>query len=98
MGSFHKWCEELRKSLIAACRENVHRTWHFYNDAIDHQKMSARWDEEIMMEKKLEKAQEDFIVVLYFHEQYELPHYWNTVAVARQKFAKIKSQVVNCVL
>ena len=92
MGSFHKLHEELRESLIAVCRENIRRTQSFYVDAIERQKASARRKEEIMMEKKLDEAQEDFIVALYFHEQYNSPRCWRTVEVAQQEYSRIGSQ------
>ena len=45
-----------------------------------------------MMEKKLDEAQEDFIVALYFHEQYNSHRCWRTVEVAQQEYSGIGSQ------
>jgi hypothetical protein len=42
------------------------------------------------MELKLEKAQDDFINVTYFHQQYHFPHCWETVEQAIMEYGKIK--------
>ena len=42
------------------------------------------------MERKLGKAQEEFIVAIYFYEQYHSPHCWLTKEKAMQEYGKIK--------
>ena len=44
-----------------------------------------------MMERKLGKAQEELIVIIYFYEQYHSPRCWVTKEKAMQEYGKIKS-------
>jgi hypothetical protein len=93
LGTFHSLPLELRDSLIAVARENVSRTRKFYDDALERQRAARQRKEEIMMERKLGKAQEEFIVAIYFYEQYHSPHCWVTKKKAMQEYGKIKSDV-----
>ena len=91
LGTFHSLPLELRDSLIAVARENVSRTRKFYDDALERQRAARQRKEEIMMERKLGKAQEEFIVAIYFYEQYHSPRCWVTTEKAMQEYGKIKS-------
>lgn len=46
---------------------------------------------EIMMERKLGQAQEEFIIAIYFYEQYHPPHCWAVKEKAIQEYEKTKS-------
>ena len=44
-----------------------------------------------MMERKLWQAMEEFIVVIYFYEQFHSPCCWDLVKKAKREYKRIKS-------
>jgi hypothetical protein len=44
------------------------------------------------MQKKIDAAQEDYIVGLYFYKMYTSPHCWKTVRAARTEFGLLGSE------
>ena len=66
MGKFHNLPLELRESLIAVAQKNVSRTRKFYDNALEQQRVARQQKEEIMMESKLDQAQEEFIAAIIF--------------------------------
>jgi hypothetical protein len=92
IGSFHNLPGDLQESLIQFSRENAVKTRKAFDDALEKQRAKARRKEEIRMELGLKVAQSEFIVAIYFHEQYHSPRCWNTVDKATEQYNKLTSR------
>ena len=92
IGSFHRLPRELQESLIRFAREIAIKARKAFDDALEKQGEAARRKEEIKLERQLEAAQSEFIVAIYFHEQYNSPHCWRTVDEATAQYNKLTSK------
>ena len=69
-GTFHQLPEELRRSLILFGKENASKSRKRFDEALASQREASRQKEEIALQKKLDQTQGDYIVAIYFYEQY----------------------------
>jgi hypothetical protein len=79
-------------SIIQAVKENANATWKRIDSALALQAEGRRRKEEIAMQKKIDAAQEDYIVGLYFYQMYTSPCCWKTVPAARTEFGLLGSE------
>ena len=70
LGSFHKFPEELQRLLILFGKENASSSRKSFDDALAVQREACHQQEEIALQKKLDKMQGDYIIAIYFYEQY----------------------------
>ena len=54
--------------------------------------MKRRRKEEINLENNYEDATDDYIVAIYFHEQYHSPRCWLTLEVAAELYSDMGSE------
>ena len=60
--------------------------------ALERQKAATRCCREIIFEKKLKEAEEDYIVAVYFNKQYQSQRCWSTIVIAKETYTKLKSE------
>jgi hypothetical protein len=92
LGTYHNLCNKLKSSIIQAAQENANATRKRFDSALVRQAEGRRRKEEIAMQKKIDAAQEDYIVGLYFYEMYTSPHCWKTVRAAITEFGLLGSE------
>ena len=92
---FNNLPPELCESLIAVAQENVDRTRKFYHDALEWQRVARQQKEEIMMERKLDQAQEELNVAIYFYKCYHPPHCCELEDRAKRECKKFKVKCKN---
>jgi hypothetical protein len=68
LGRYHDLCNKLKSSIIQAAQENANATQKRFDSALTRQAEGWRRKEEIAMQKKIDAAQEDYIVGLYFYK------------------------------
>ena len=74
LGTFHILPKELQQSLVAFEKSHAPAALRQFDSALKEQDDARRRKEEIALERKLNEAQSEFIVAIYFHEQFHLPH------------------------
>ncbi len=79
LGSFQKLPEELQHSLILFGKENASSLRKSFDDALSVQHEACRQKEEIALQKKLDQMQGDYIIAIYFYEQYHSLRCWWTL-------------------
>ena len=92
LGTYNNLYKEHKSSIIQAALENANATQKRFDSALARQAEGRRKKEEIAMQKKLDAAQEDYIVGLYFCEMYSSPCCWRTVEDARTELSKLTSE------
>ena len=92
IGEFHKLVPELKISLVQTGKIMSSKWKKNYDIALERQKAATRRRREIIFEKKLEEAEEDYIVPIYFHKQYHSQRCWSTIAIAKETYKKLKSE------
>ncbi len=92
LGTYHNLCNELKNSIIQAAQENANATWKRFHSALARQAEGRRRKEEIAMQRKIDAAQEHYIVGLYFYKMYTSPRCWETVRAARTEFGLLGSE------
>ena len=75
-----------------------------FDDTLENQFMKRRRKEEISPEKRYKDAIQDYILAIYFHEQYHPPRCWLTLEVAgefysfrgseTERLAAVKEQIL----
>ena len=91
-GEFHKLLPELQASLVQTGKEMATKWEKNYDVALKRQKAATRRRREIIFEKKLEEAEDDYIVAIYFHEQYNSKRCWDNVEKAKDVYRRLKSE------
>ena len=92
IGEFHKLVLELKISLVQTGKIMSSKWKKNYDVALERQKAATRRRCEIIFEKKLEEAEEDCIVAVYFHEQYHSQCCLSTIVIAKETYKKLKSE------
>jgi hypothetical protein len=92
MGSYHNLPRELKDSLIQTGRKNARTNRKKFDDALAAQYKARQEKEEIKMRLKIDSIESEYIVAIYFHEQYHSPRCWKTVDIAQQEYEKLKSK------
>ena len=69
-GSFHKLPEELQRLLILLGKENASSLRKSFDDALSAQCEACRQKEWKALQNKLDQTQGDYIIAIYFYEQY----------------------------
>jgi hypothetical protein len=90
-GTFHQLPEELRILLILFGKENASKSRNKFDEALAAQQEASRQKEEIALQKKLDQTQGDYIVAIYFYEQYHLSWCWLTIIKADENYKKLGS-------
>ena len=57
-------------TAVLTSKENANVNKRIFDDALENHFVKRRRKEEISLKKKYEDATEDYIVAIYFHEQY----------------------------
>jgi len=91
-GTFHQLPEELRRSLILFGKENASKSRKRFDEALASQREASRQKEEIALQKKLDQTQGDYIVAIYFYEQYHSSRCWLTIMKADENYKKLGSE------
>jgi hypothetical protein len=91
-GSFHELPEELKRALILFGKENASSSRKSFDDALAAQREARRQKEEIALQKKLDIMQGDYIIAIYFYEQYHSPRCWRTIKDAYNNYKKMGSE------
>ena len=91
-GTFHQLPEELRRSLILFGKENASKSRKRFDEALASQREASRRKEEIALQKKLDQMQGDYIVAIYFYEQYHSSRCWLTIMKADENYKKLGSK------
>ena len=73
IGAFHLLQQELQRSLILTGKENTKVVRKEFDRALSRQRGVGREKERVMLEKKSDDTQEDYITAIYFWEQYHAP-------------------------
>ena len=63
-----------------------------YDVALEGQKAATRRCCDITFEKKLEEAEEDYIVDIYSHKQHHSQRCWSTTVITKETYKKMKSE------
>jgi hypothetical protein len=92
LGTYHNICNKLKSSIIQAAQENANATRKRFDSTLARQAEGRRRKEEIAMQKKIDAAQEDYIVGLYFYKMYTSPCCWKTVHAARTEYGLLGSE------
>lgn len=92
LGTFHTWPEELQQSIVQAGKEQAPQMRQRFNEALAAQEEARRLKEEIRLRHRLDATREEYIVAIYFWEQYHSPRCWRTAAEARDQFGQLKSK------
>jgi len=92
LGAFHKLCPELQDTIIQAAREYAARNRRDFDEWLNRQKASRRRKEVAKLEKEYANALEDYIVALYFFEQYHSPCCWHNAEIAREEYGRLTSE------
>ena len=84
LGTFHSLPPELQRMAILVAKVNAS---NIVKDLITHLKKIAKsqMKEEIGLRKQYENATEEYVVAIYFYEQYHSPRCWLTVNRERCK-------------
>ncbi len=91
-GTFHQLPEEWWRSLILFGKENASKSRKKFNEALAEQQEASRQKKEIALQKKLAQTQGDYIVAIYFYEQYHLSRCWLTIIKADENYKKLGSE------
>ena len=91
-GTFHQLPEEMRRSLILFGKENASKSRKKFDEALAAQREASRQKEEIALQKKLGQTQGDYIVAIYFYEQYHSSWCWLTIIKADENYKKLGSE------
>jgi hypothetical protein len=91
-GTFHQLPEELRRLLIIFGKENASKLRKKFDEALAAQQEARRRKEEIALQKKLDQMQGDYIVAIYFYEQYHSSQCWLTIIKADEIYKKLGSE------
>jgi hypothetical protein len=78
-GSFHKLREELKCSHILFGKENASSSRKSFDNALAAQHEVCCQQEEILLQKKLDQTQGDYIIAIYFYKKYHSPRCWRTL-------------------
>ena len=92
VGTFHLLPPELQRTALIASKENATDNRRRFDVALEKQFEKRRRKEEIALDKKYKDATEEYIVALYFFEQYHSPRCWTCVDTARIFYLKLKSE------
>ncbi len=63
-----------------------------FDDALKSQKEARRKKEEIALQKKLDNTQEEYIIAIYFFEQYHSQWAWMTVKEATEIYSRLPNE------
>ena len=63
-----------------------------FDAALQRQFDARRRKEEIKLEKQYEDASEEYIVAIYFFEQYFSPRCWSTANITKEQYDKLVSE------
>ena len=92
-GTFHQLPEELRRSLILFGKENASKSRKRFDEALASQREARCRKEKIALQKKLDQTQGDYIVAIYFYEQYHSSRFWlTTIMKADENYKKLGSE------
>ena len=75
-GMFHQFDAILKAAIVQVGMKDAPRTHAENNEAIELQQKAKQMREEIKKEKNMEKATEEFIKALYYHQMYDLDACW----------------------
>ncbi len=93
-GTFHQLpeAEELRRLLILFGKGNASKSRKKFDEALAAQQEASRQKEEIALQKKWDQTQGDYIVAIYFYEQYHSSWCWLTIIKADENYKKLGSE------
>ena len=73
MGTFHLLPPELQRTAIIASKENARLNRRRFDEALEREFAKRRMKEEISLKKQYANASEEYVVAIYFYEQYNSP-------------------------
>ena len=93
VGVFYLLPEELQRNDFLTSKENANVNKSRFDKALENQFVKRRRKEDIILEKKLEDATEDYIFEIYFHEKYHSPCCWLTLEVAAEFYSSLGTEI-----
>ncbi len=88
-GTFHLLPVELQTSLINFAKNRAPIARCEFTAALKRQDAACRIKEEIALQQKLDATQEDYIVAIYFWEQFHSPWCWSNISMADEIYNKL---------
>ena len=79
---------------IMTSKENAKSNRKIFDTALERQFKKRRMKEEIMLRKQYANATEEYVVAIYFYEQYHSPWCWKSVEEAESTYARLASETV----
>ncbi len=83
---------ELQRSLMLFGKDGSSNLRKSFDSALAAQQEACLKKEEIALQKKLEKTQEDYILAINFYEQYHSPRCWQMLDDADNKRKELGSE------
>ena len=92
LGEFIKMPKQLSDSLLIWGEEEVSSTIKYTEKALKQQRDAKQQKKELVLEEKMKKATEEFILALYYYNMYNTEKCWMTEADVDKELPKIKSK------
>ncbi len=92
LGTFHLMPIELQSSLIQFGKEYSSAMKGQFDNALKRQEDAQRRKEEIALERKIDQAQSEYIIAIYFYEQYHSKQCWATVEEATNIYQQLPTE------
>ena len=90
LGGFHALPVELQRTALVTAREQTNNNKRAFNEKLAIQFEKRQQREQAKMQKRLDDAQEDHIVAIYFYEQFHSERCWHTVEKAKYEYKELK--------
>jgi hypothetical protein len=95
LGKFHQFDPSLQEAIILTAMSDASATQKQNNDDLERQAIAKWIKEEIIREKNLEKATEEYIDALYYYQMYFSPACWKTdPKVVAKELKKLTSETM----
>jgi hypothetical protein len=95
LGKFHQFHPSLQEAIVLTAMSDAPDTQKQNNDDLERQATARRIKEEIIREKNLEKATEEYIDALYYYQMYFSPACWKTdPTVVAKELKKLTSETM----
>ena len=92
LGTFHSLPPELQRTAMLVAKENASNNRQRFDNALKKQFAKRQMKEEIGLRKQYENATEEYVVAIYFYEQYHSPRCWLTEKDAKETYLKLGNE------
>jgi len=98
LGTFHLLPVKLQDSLLPMCKKGSRHACKEFDEALQCQRQCNAEKAKLIAEQKLEKAEEHYIDVCYYFQQYNSPRCWNTSSKARREYNRLTQRKISYIL